>query len=73
LNDWAGRIAAKLQASKPTPDQMVEALYRSALNRPPTPAETQVGVAMLGDRPDSAAASDLVWVVLTLPEFQLIR
>lgn len=73
LNDWAAKVAAKLAASKQPPDKMVEELYRMALNRPPMPAETQVGVAMLGEHAGSEAVADLVWVVLTLPEFQLIR
>jgi hypothetical protein len=52
---------------------LVEDLYLQALSRPPTPEEKQVLEESLGPKPDAAAVQDLLWSVLLLPEFQIIR
>lgn len=52
---------------------IVEDLYLQALSRPPSQEEKQLLVESLTASPDAAAVQDLLWSVMLLPEFQLIR
>lgn len=75
LADWLSRGAAnilKSQGKKP-PDELVSLLYREALGRPPTAAERAVANELLGARPTPESLSDLLWAIVMLPEFQLVR
>ncbi len=47
-------------------------IYREALGRSPTAAESSSAVALLGDAPTAATIEDLLWAVIMLPEFQLV-
>jgi mono/diheme cytochrome c family protein len=73
LNDWAQKIAAKMIASGQPRETMVTDLYLRTVCRPPTEREMTIATATLGDHPTSENVTDFVWVVLALPEFQLIR
>ena len=75
LADLLGRGAANvLKAhSKATPDELISLVYRSALSRPPTAAELSVSRDALGPKPTAESLSDLLWAVVMLPEFQLVR
>ncbi|MFM8283656.1 MAG: PSD1 and planctomycete cytochrome C domain-containing protein [Planctomycetaceae bacterium] len=48
-------------------------LFAAALARPPTPAEEEESLAIVGPEPDAARVADLLWTVLLLPEFQFVR
>ena len=65
--------AAKLAESSPTPDELVEGLYRNALGRAPDAVEKQLAARMLGRPVRPEAAEDLLWAVAMLPEFQLVQ
>jgi mono/diheme cytochrome c family protein len=54
-------------------DALVAWLFTSALGRAPTETERAEGRAILGSPATEASASDLLWTVLMLPEFQMIR
>ena len=53
--------------------ELVQRLYESALSRLPTNAEAALAAELLGSKPDDTRMQDLLWAVLMLPEFQLIR
>ena len=63
---WLAKHAGK-------PDLLVKSLYRQALSREPTTAELKVAREILGDKPTANDVQDLLWIVLMLPEFQLVR
>lgn len=70
------RAAENLAArSWPTPDALVQWVYRSALSRSPTGAELGLARSALGSgpRPAAGGVQDLLWAVVMLPEFQFIR
>ena len=48
-------------------------LYRAALSREPAPDELALTQQLLGESPDAQAVEDLLWSVVMLPEFQMIR
>jgi len=75
LADLLDRGAANLlkSHSRATPDELIALVYRSALSRPPTVAELGVSRKVLGPKPTVASLSDLLWAVVMLPEFQLVR
>jgi hypothetical protein len=69
------RSASNLLAMHPdwTTQDAIEFTYQSFLNRSPTPAEREVAQEIVGQTPSAASLSDLLWTVLMLPDFQLIR
>lgn len=75
LADWLNRGATNLLKSNPSasPEELVALVYRSALSRSPTAAELSVAKELLGAKPTPESLSDLLWVVVMLPEFQLVR
>ncbi len=52
---------------------LVGEIWRSALSRPPTRAESATAGELVGSPPSQEGIEDLLWTVLMLPEFQLIR
>ena len=56
-----------------TPSELVSYIWRAALSREPTPEELALAVATLGPQPEVGVTQDLLWSVLMLPEFQIIR
>jgi len=66
---------AKKLATRPwnNPESLVDWLYRAALSRPPSRAELELASRSLGSSPTEEAIEDLLWSVLLLPEFQLVR
>lgn len=48
-------------------------VYENFLSRPPTAAERELAQQVLGSQPTPEGLSDLLWLVLMLPEFQFIR
>jgi hypothetical protein len=63
-NRWA--------SGKRTPDKLIEDLFGNAFLRKPNAEETIVAKALLGEIPNAANVSDLVWALVLQPEFQLI-
>jgi len=70
LAEGAGALLARPSAS---PADLVNYLWRASLSREPTPQELALAVASLGDPPNVATTQDLLWSILMLPEFQIIR
>jgi hypothetical protein len=69
------RGAKNLRKKHPdwSPEQVTGWVYRSALSRGPTPAEAETARRLLGSPVTDDGVSDLLWAVLMLPEFQLVR
>lgn len=55
------------------PDELVRYVFRSALGREPNSNEATAARELLGDKPSPQAVEDLLWGVLMLPEFMLVR
>ncbi len=53
--------------------KVVPWLYTFALSRPPTDEEMKVATESLGPTLTEAGVADLLWTLLMLPEFQLVR
>ena len=73
LSDRLRQAAEAMAADRPSPAALVEAVFRRALGRPPGPAERALALDSLGRSPSAAAIEDLIWAVIMLPEFQLVR
>jgi hypothetical protein len=75
LYDTLARGAANLLKAEPkaTPEQRIEAIYLRALCRRPTAEELATARAIVGTTVTAESLADLLWAVLMLPEFQLIR
>ncbi len=69
------RGAAKILNADPkaTADQIVERVYIRALCRRPTADELAAARGLVGDKPTVDGIADLLWAVVMLPEFQLVR
>jgi hypothetical protein len=55
-----------------TSDRIIQEIYRRALGREAQSAEYLVAKKLLGEEPRTEAIEDLFWVILLLPEFQII-
>ena len=55
------------------PDTLVRRVYAAALSRGPGADELTAARSILGDSPTDASVADLLWSVVMLPEFQLVR
>ena len=71
LKTGAAKILAD-QKGQPV-DKMIDKLFESALSRLPKPAERDTAREILTDKPTPDTVADLIWVVVMLPEFQLVR
>jgi hypothetical protein len=69
------RGAANLLKANPkaTSDQLAERVFIRALGRKPTADELAAARGLVGDRPTVDGVADLLWAVVMLPEFQLVR
>jgi hypothetical protein len=59
--------------AKATSRELIGVIYRSALCREPADDELRIGGEILGGTPTLESVADLLWTVLMLPEFQLVR
>ncbi|HXY36863.1 MAG TPA: DUF1549 and DUF1553 domain-containing protein [Planctomycetaceae bacterium] len=60
-------------AEKPSaPQALITRAYRLALGRDATPAETQTAGEIVGTPPSAEGVEDFLWMLVMLPEFQLI-
>ncbi len=56
-----------------TPDELVDWLYSFALSRRPNDDERKMAIDYLGQMSEPARVEDVLWAVVMLPEFQLVR
>ena len=70
LAQGANKIVAKHGSS---PDGFVRWLYRFALSRDPRPDEMLALHEALGPKLTEQGVQDIIWSVLMLPEFQMVR
>ncbi len=54
------------------PRALIAKVYRVALGREPTPAESQTAAEIVGTPASPQGMADFLWMVVMLPEFQLI-
>ncbi|MSU78617.1 MAG: DUF1549 domain-containing protein [Gemmataceae bacterium] len=73
VNDLLTRGSSALMKLHKTPDALIDAVYERALCRPPTVNERKVMHEALGTPMSAEGVADLLWVVVMLPEFQLMR
>jgi hypothetical protein len=74
LFDTLSRGAARVLAEHGRdPGVLARHVFVAALSRPPTAGEAAAAGSILGDTPGDAAVADLLWAVVMLPEFQLVR
>jgi hypothetical protein len=55
------------------PERLTKWLFNAALARKPSSDEAAAARQMLGDSPSRETVADLLWAIIMLPEFQLIR
>ncbi|MBN9119120.1 MAG: PSD1 domain-containing protein [Planctomycetes bacterium] len=69
------RGAANILKANPkaTPDELAEWVFVRALARKPTAGERAAAKSLLGDKVTRESVADLLWAVVMLPEFQLVR
>ena len=73
LADHLHRGAERLVASGKSSRAIIDLVFERALGRAPTPVERRLSSQALGSRPGLALVEDLLWSVVMLPEFQLVR
>ena len=75
LAEQLERAASKLanRYEKTPVDEVIRDLYLRALSRTPNEAELQAAWELLGDKVTAEGIADLYWLVLMLPEFQMVR
>jgi hypothetical protein len=54
-------------------DELAEWVFVRALSRKPTTAERAAARSLIGEKPSAHGVADLLWAVVMLPEFQLVR
>jgi hypothetical protein len=55
------------------PSELVTWLYEAALSRSPTAAEREIANSLLGEHPTEQGLEDALWIIIMLPEYQIIR
>jgi hypothetical protein len=67
--------AAKLlkQSNAENDDKLAAWIYEAALCRQPTDGEREIAREILGTTPNRHGVEDLLWVVMMLPEYQIVR
>lgn len=55
------------------PGELIEYVFEFALSRKPSDAERAASLELLGSKPSLQSVEDLLWAVLMLPEFMLVR
>ncbi|MSQ94728.1 MAG: DUF1549 domain-containing protein [Gemmataceae bacterium] len=73
LSDLLSRGAASLLKTYTKEDRLIEDAYRRALCRLPSEAELTTARGIVGSPMTNDGVADLLWIVVMLPEFQLIR
>ncbi|HEX5470258.1 MAG TPA: DUF1553 domain-containing protein, partial [Lacipirellulaceae bacterium] len=71
LNRGAANLLKRFDGQDST--AIVEWLYKFALSRPPTTDERATALELLNSQPKPQGVEDVLWAVLMLPEYQIIR
>ena len=69
LNRGAGQW---IRDEQKQPQKIVKKAYRLAFGRNPSEAEQRTAISIVGSHPSIDGIHDLLWIVVMLPEFQLI-
>ncbi|MCO6456446.1 MAG: DUF1549 domain-containing protein [Pirellulaceae bacterium] len=56
-----------------SPQELIEWLYEFSLSRPPTAEELAILTEAIGPELNTAAIEDILWSIVMLPEFQIVR
>ncbi|MDF1659042.1 MAG: DUF1549 domain-containing protein [Verrucomicrobiales bacterium] len=67
------QAGAKKLAGNLSTDALIDEVYLSTLSRFPTEAEKSFATEALGETPDEATITDLLWAVTMTPEFLIVR
>ena len=73
LDNTLKAAATKWLQDEPNPVAMANVLYQTALGRLPNAAEREIATDLLGAKPTPESTADLLWIIVMLPEFQLIH
>lgn len=73
LNRLLSETATALAERQLSAAALAELLYLRLLSRPPTATESRVAQGTLGSTPTAEGIADLLWMIVALPEFQLVR
>ncbi len=73
LSDLLARGASTLLKSHANGDALIAEVYQRALCRSPSAAELTTARSIVGSPMMNDGVADLLWIVVMLPEFQLIR
>ncbi len=75
LTTTLARGAANMLKADPkvTADILAERVFLQALGRKPSTEELAAARGLVGEKPTIDGVADLLWVIVMLPEFQLIR
>jgi hypothetical protein len=68
-----GAVNVRKAHPKDAPEQLIEALFRESLCRRATSAELTAARQVVGAAPTTESIADLLWCIVMLPEYQLIR
>ena len=67
------RVRTVKANAKATTDTLAEQVFIRALCRKPTVEELAAARGLVGEKPTTEGVADLLWAVVMLPEFQLVR
>ncbi len=73
LDNYLKGAAIHWQQKQQNPDVMISKIYLTALGREPNRTERTIASEMLGEHPKPETIADLLWIIVMLPEFQIIR
>ena len=73
LDNYLKGAAIHWQQKRQNPDVMISKIYLTALGREPNQTERTIASEMLGEHPKPETIADLLWIIVMLPEFQIIR
>jgi hypothetical protein len=71
LNEGAGQLLKSNAGANA--EQLADRIYLLALGRRPSAEERTTACELLGSNPAPDHVADLLWCVIMLPEYQLIR
>jgi len=71
LKEGAAKLLAGHKGADPA--ALIDRIYARALARGPTPGERAAALEVVGQPATAEGVEDLLWAVMMLPEFQLVR
>jgi hypothetical protein len=71
LTRGAENILKRFEGQEPA--EIIEWLYEAALSRRPASEERALAIEVLGTEPNAQGIEDLLWMIIMLPEFQIVR